>query len=278
MTGKVLKISSNDLYGNVDDRLVRVYVCFTHTKYMNNYVVFSFEGSNKLCFGSIHLKEKSLVIFSVKDAVKKYILAFLEEYMNDKLEEFEIINIDKISKVELVSNNEMEYDKLTLLDDKAIKKVVVVSDNNDNKKKPVFLYFILFILILISGGLTLLYFKPELFTVTYKGLDCSKIEYDNTIGMDYYIERKLIFDLEDEVESISVTRVYTFSDTESYNEFKDNNTQNKYFTNGETYKYIDEELQFKLFYSDNSVIDDYDEMYTYLNREGYSCIERVYEK
>ena len=62
MTGKVLKISSNDLYGNVDDRMVRVYAVFEHTKYMNNYVIFSIDGSNKLCFGSIHMKDTSLVI------------------------------------------------------------------------------------------------------------------------------------------------------------------------------------------------------------------------
>ena len=51
-----------------------------------------------------------------------------------------------------------------------------------------------------------------------------------------------------------------------------------FFNNGEGYKYIDEGLQFKVFYQEDSVIDDYNEMKTYLKKEGYSCIEREYEK
>ena len=42
MAGKVLKVVSNDLYGNVDDRILSIYACFKHIKYMNNYVVFTF--------------------------------------------------------------------------------------------------------------------------------------------------------------------------------------------------------------------------------------------
>ena len=44
------------------------------------------------------------------------------------------------------------------------------------------------------------------------------------------------------------------------------------------YKYIDEELKIKIFYEESSVIDDYDEMFTYLKRKGFSCAERKYEK
>ena len=42
MYGKVLKIANNDLYGNVDDRKVSVFAVFTHIKYMNKYIIFSF--------------------------------------------------------------------------------------------------------------------------------------------------------------------------------------------------------------------------------------------
>ena len=76
MAGKILKIVSNDLYGNVDERKIVVFACFLHTKYMNNYVVFSFLGEydkKKICYGSVHIKDNSLVIFSVKNNVKKYI-------------------------------------------------------------------------------------------------------------------------------------------------------------------------------------------------------------
>ena len=86
MFGKVLKISSNDLYGNVYDRVVRLYACFQHIKYNNNYAVFSFEGeTNKLYFGSIHMKKNALVIFAVKDNIKEFIMEFLDEYTNSNL-------------------------------------------------------------------------------------------------------------------------------------------------------------------------------------------------
>lgn len=278
MAGKVLKVSSNDLYGNVDDRSVRIYACFEHTKYMNNYVVFSIDGdSSKLCYGSIHLKDKSLVIFSVKDNIKKYILEFLNEYMSDKFNEFKLLDIDNVSKVELVSYSEMEYDKLQLLDDKAIPKVVV-QEEPVKEKKPILVYLLIFVLIIFAGGVTVLYFKPELFTVKYKGLECTKQLYDNNIGLSYEINEDIRFDIKDKVESISVVRTYTFLDSDSYFEFKNSDNQNQYFNNGEAYKYIDEELRFKVFYQETSVIDDYEEMLTYLDDEGFNCIEREYEE
>ena len=153
MSGKELRISSNDLYGNVDDRIVRVYACFEHSKYMNNYIVFSFgTDNNKLCYGSVHLKENSLVIFSVKNDVEKYILEFTNQYINDKLDDFKIISLNNINKVELVSYNETEFDKLLLLDEKAIPKVIVKEEVKESK--PVFL------LTSISGFKTQINFLP----------------------------------------------------------------------------------------------------------------------
>jgi len=286
-TGKIIKVASNDLYGNVDDRTVSVFACFEHTKYMNNYVVFAINEENdknnankkrKLCYGSIHLKNKSLVIFEVKNDIKKYIDDFLDEYLSEKLSEYKLLDISTIDKVELVSYNEMEYDKLNILDSKSIPKVVVKHEENDKNKAPVFLYLLIFILVLLGVGLTVLYLKPELFTIKYKGIECTDNLYDNNIGLNYDIDKEVRFDRDNKVSSISIVRTYTFLDSNSYYEFKENNTQNNYFTNGEGYKYIDGELKFKLFYQEESVIDDYDEMLTYLKREGFSCIEREYEE
>lgn len=277
MTGKILKISSNDLYGNVDDRMVSVFACFEHTKYMNNYVIFSIDGSNKLCYGSIHLKKDSLVIFSVKSTIKKYIDEFLDEYINDKMSEYKILDINNINKVELVSYNDMDYDKIQVLNDKSIEKVII-KEEDIVSQKPVILYVLLFVLIILGSGLTLLYFMPELFSIKYKVLECTNNIYDEMIELNYKIEKNVEFNKDDKVDKIDVVRTYAFLDSDSYDEFKNNNLQNKYFTNGEGYKYIDSELKFKLFYNESSVIDDYDEMFIYLKKEGYSCIEREYEK
>jgi len=280
MTGKVLKIVSNDLYGNVDDRQVVVFSAFCHTKYMNNYVVFAFlgeYGKKKLCYGSLHIKNNSLVIFSVRDNVKKYIEEFLDEYVNDKVENFEILDISKMEKVELVSYSEMDFDNLELLDEKSIPKIKV-NDEKEREKKPVFLYCLLLVLILSSVGLTILYFNPELFTVKYKQLVCSNSSYDKELMLNYDMEYDVKFDKEDKVESINVSKLYNFLDSNIYYDFKDNNRHEDYFKNGEAYKYIDDGLQLKIMYKEDSVIDDYDEMFEYLKREGFSCIEKEYEK
>lgn len=279
MTGKILKIASNDLYGNVDDRVAFVYACFEHIKYMNNYVVFTIDSNpNKLCYGSVHLKNNSIVVFSVKENIKQYIDMFLNEYISDKMSEFKTIDISKMKKVELVSFNEMDYDNIQLLDNKSIPKVVINENLAPKKKKPVFLYFLLLVLILLAVGMTLLYFKPELFTVKYKGLECINNLFDKNLELNYEINKNIKFDKNDMVDKISVTRDYVFLDTDSYYEFKNNGNHSEHFTSGEGYKYIDNELKFRVFYDETSVIDDYEEMLTYLKREGYECVVYEYEK
>lgn len=281
MNGKILKIVSNDLYGNVDERKVVVFACFEDLKYMNNYVVFSFlgeYGKKKLGYGSIHLKDDTLVIFFVKEDIKKYIDKFLLEYNSDKLEGFKILDINKVQKVELISYNDMDYDKLQLLEDKSI-----VKQNNNNiektkEKKSIFLYLLLGILVLFAIGLTILYLFPDMFTVKYKEIICGDTLYDRELMLNYDINKYIKFNKNDKVDNIEVVKTYMFLDSNVYYEFKDNNKIQDYFTNGEGYKYIDEGLLLKIFYQEDSVIDDYDEMLGYMKREGFSCVEREYEK
>lgn len=281
MAGKILKISSNDLYGNVDDRRAVIFACFEHIKYMNNYAIFCFEDEydkKKLYYGSIHLKNDSLVVFSVKNNIKQYIDEFISEYVADRMENFKILDISMLSKVELVSYNEMEYNDLQLLDDKSIIKVVPQVQKVERQKKPIFLYLLIFILILLCIGITLLYLYPEMFSIKYKELKCTNNDYDNNLMLYYDIDKTIKFDENDKLDSIDVVKVYTFLDSNSYYKFRDNNEHELYFNNGEGYKYIDEELRFKLIYEESNVIDDYEEMLTYMKKEGFSCIEKEYEK
>lgn len=280
MAGKILNVGLNDLNGQVDDRKVVAFACFEHTKYMNNYVIFTFleeYSKNKLYFGSIHIKDDSLIIFSVKDDIKKYIEQFILEYTSSKLESFKLLDIDRIEKVLLVSYNEMEYDKLQLLDDMSIKKTIEKKEDISSKK-PMFIYVILFVLILFVIGLTLLYLYPDMFSVKYKELVCNNNLYDEKIMLNYDINKDIKFDRNDKVSSINVVKKYTFLDSDSYYEFKENDKHLEYFNNGEGYKYLDSGLNLSIFYNDNSVIDDFDEMLEYLKREGYNCIKREYEK
>lgn len=280
MFGKVLKISSNDLYGNVDDRVVRLYACFKHIKYNNNYVIFSFEGdTKKLYFGSVHMKKNSLVIFSVKDNIKDYIMSFIDEYINSKLNEFKLIDIKDIDKVELVSSNDIDYDNLLTLDELSIPKAVVKEEIKVKENKHTFLYLLVVFLVLLAIGLTVVYFNPEWFIVKYNVLECVNNRlYDEELELYYDINENVIFDTDNKVSKIDVIRTYTFLEVDDYFEFKNNNSQDNYFNYDGEYKYIDNELKIKIFYEETSVIDDYDEMFTYLKRKGFSCVEKEYEK
>lgn len=282
MTGKILKMGLNDLNGNSDERKVVVFAAFEHIKYMNNYAIFAFEGEygkNKLCYGSIHIKDNSLIVFSVSNEVKKYIDQFIEEYMSSKLVDFKILDINEIEKVEMVSYSEMNYDKLQLLDDKSIIRVTPKNDNNKSEdSKPVFLYILVFILILFGIGLTLLYLYPDMFAIKYKELVCTNNLYDEDMMLNYDIDKDIKFDRNDKVVSIDVIKNYTFLDSNSYYEFKENDRHLEYFNSGEGYKYLDVGLNLRVFYKEKSVIDDYDEMLGYLKREGFNCIEKEYEK
>lgn len=284
MNGKILKISSNDLYGNVDERQVVVFACFNHIKYMNKYVLFTFLGEydkKKLYYGSIHMKENSLVVFSVKDNVFGYIDKFKNEYIDGKIDvsEYEVLDISKMEKVELVSYNEMEFDKLKELEDISIMKTSTESVVEvDKEKKPVFLYILLFILILLLIGITYLYLRPDDFVIKNRNLVCEKNKYNMELDMKYLENRVVLFDRNDKLKKIEINDSYVFDDIDLYNEFKDNEREKDYFKIDGTFKYIDENLELKIIYQDKSIIDNYDEMKNYLVNEGYDCVEGYYEE
>lgn len=275
MVGKVLKISANDVNGNVDERKIAVFSAFKHTKYMNNYAIFAFLGEydkNKLCYGSVHLKKDSLVVFEVKDNIRTYIEEFISEYENDKVSNFSILDISKMEKIELVSYNEMDYDKLQMLDDKSIyKEEKVIEEEKSIDTKTMILYILLVLMILLLVFITIVYLYPDKFFTGNEELLCTNKIYDKKLEMYYDIERNIKFDNKSKLESIDVLVVYTFLDNVMYDEFKNNDKHLEYFNNVDTYKYVDENLQLRLVYKEDSVIDDYEEMLSYLNKEGYSC-------
>lgn len=281
MNGKILKISSNDLYGNVDERQVVVFACFNHIKYMNKYVLFTFLGEynkKKLYYGSVHVKDDSLVIFSVKNDVTNYINTFIDEYMQHRVNanEYQIMDISSINKVVLVSYSEMNFDKLSELDALSIKKEEPKEILQEKEKKPIFLYLVLIVLILLLIGITYFYINPEVFQVKYKSLECTQEKYNDDLMMEYVEKRTVSFDKKDKIDKIEVIDIYTFLDEEEYVLFRDNEKQNEYFKVDGTFKYNDNSLELRIIYQDSSIIDSYDEIKGYFEKEGYDCIEGYY--
>jgi len=277
MNGKILRISANDLYGNVDEREVAVFAVFTHKKYMNKYVIFTFKDEyqkNKLYYGSVHLKENSIVTFSITDDNKKHVDKFIESYLNNQVDpkEYEIIDISKIDKVELVSYSEMDFDKLVELDNLSIPKPKVLTEET-TKKKPTILYILLVIMLILLAGVIFLYLNPHFFDTKVKTMTCTLDEYNKKIKMPYTITKTIRFDKENKLKDIAVVEIYSFTDEEEYYDFKDNERQNEYFDITGAYKYDDDNLELRIIYDEETIISEYEEMKGYLKKEKYICTE-----
>lgn len=277
MTGKKLKISNNDLYGNQDERQVAAFVCFNHLKYMNNYVIFSFVGEydkNILYYGSIHLKTNSLVIFAVKENEKVYIDTFREQFLTNTIDpkEYQIIDISQIEKAELVSFTEVPYDKISILDNLTISKPMTKKQEETKESKPFFLYFLLIVLIAFLSFITYLKFNPNIIPEP-KVLTCTNNFYNQELKMNYEEIRKVLFNPNGTINKIDVTNTYTFSDEETYLDFKNNDKETEYFKNINNFEYLDDTLSINIYYEGSTIIETYDDMYNYLKKEGYECLE-----
>lgn len=281
MSGKVLKISNNDLYGNVDDRVIIVFAAFNHVKYMNKYIIFTYKDEydkKKLYYGSVHLKENSLVTFAIKEELLIYIDDFVDKFLTLRIDsnEYEILDISSVSKIELVSYNERDFDKLLELEQVAIVKEEKVEEEIIVNKKPVFLYILLIFFSLLGIGLTFLYVNPDAFLIELKELKCNLNGYDQEIQLGYVRTKNVRFDTKDRIRDISVDDVYKFIDIDKYYDFKNNNKESEYFKIDGGYKYDDNSLELKIMYKEETVIEDYTEMFNYLKGEGYTCVEGKY--
>lgn len=283
MNGKILKISNNDLYGNVDDRKVAVFAMFNHLKYMNKYVIFSFideYNKKKLYFGSLHLKDNSIVVFSIKDnGMINTVNTFINQYINNNVDsnEYEIIDISNMEKIELVSYNDMNFDNLLLLDSISIKRENI-SVEEIKRSKPIVLYLLIFIIIGMIGYLVFLYFNPNAFKDNLKQLDCNMNSFNKLVELNYESNIVVKFNNDDKFKSMQKIDIYKFDNEEDYLLFKDNNKQDILSTSNGGYKYDDDNYELRIISNDNLIIDAYNDVYDYLKNEGYSCIEGIYNE
>ena len=281
MNGKIVKIFNNDLYGNPDDRKLVIFAAFEHKKYMNKYCIFAIEGeyaTKKLYYGSIHLKDNTIVIFSVANNDKQWVDEFVTEYLNSSLndKEYALIDISNLDRAELISSTEVESEALPTLDTLSIKRIIE-TDNAETKNNKSGLKFLLVLFIILGVGLTYLYLNPDVLTIKLKALNCTKSEYNNNLNMRYNIEKNVRFDKNEVPSTIKVIETYKFTSGEEYTDFKDNNKETIYFKKDGEYKYLDNTNELKVFYDETTIIDNYKEMYNYLKKEGYTCQEETYD-
>lgn len=279
MKGKVLRVFNNDLYGQVDDRQVVVFAAFIHKKYVNKYAIFIFQNEyqqNKLYYGSIHIKENSLVIFKVKPEIKSVFDDFLMQYTNQQLVDYELIDISNLTKLEVVGYNEMPYNQILLLDDLSIPKPQIPV--SDNKQTNSTFKIIIPIVILIIGAISAYVFlTPSL--LESKMLTCTRESYNSNIRLNYREEHELIFNGKNNLKQYKVKETYYFRTTLTYQNFKDESRHFLYFEgNDKTYKYNDENLELIVNYKKNNDVNDLSKKKHELEQAGFTCFEGNYEK
>ena len=281
MNGRILKILNNDLYGNVDDRRVSLFAAFMHKKYMNKYAIFTYTdeyNKNKLYCSSVHLKDNSIVTFGIRNEELAYVNKFVDDYLNNKVdpEEFEILDLGDITKIELVSNTPIDCDKLIELDKLSIPRTDNLDEDAKKAKKPVFLYILLVISILFLAAVIYIHYNPDILSVKLNQLTCEMSGYDKKLNLPYTSEATIKFDRHNELASYDKIDTYTFNELVEYLDFKDNNKESTSFDITGSYKYDDDNLTLKIIYEDELIIYKYEEVFRYLKKEGYSCTEGVY--
>lgn len=278
MQGKVLKVFSNDLYGQADEREVTLFAAFNHKKYMNKYAIFTFRNEydkNKLYFGSIHVKNDSIVIFNVRNEIVPVIDNFINQFETDNYnDEYEILDVSNLTKIELVSYNEKDYDKLLLLDEKTIPKPKV--ENVEVQKKHPIVTVILILLLAGIGFFIYWYLNQNDFKI--KNLECSKNGYHGETKLNYQSVRKITFDGNKKVKSIDVVETYNFKSMTSYQNFKNESRHYGYFSYGTDFKYNDTDLKLDVIYQDKTVIDNYEKIKYALENDGYKCKEVIVDE
>jgi len=284
MKGLEILVTNSDLVLKQEERLVKLFVIFKDKKYGTKYIIFSDNMTKELCYGSPLVNGNKMVIMkfkNIKDA--EMVKEFVWNYLNDKqVSNFEIIEVPKIDKLEIIDNNTLDVKEeyLKKLDDIFFKKENIVEKTEEvrtvRKSSKASLLFTILLLLVGVGGFIYLKNNPELI-----------------YGKEIYVECKTDYSIEEISSSVNeiVTLTfnnsqvlkkhekeitYLFIDNDKYYDFKEKNLQYKYLKDSGNEKFIDEDLSYKLFvdYKLNNeylLPKGYDELFDYYKNNGYSC-------
>ena len=284
MKGLEIFVTNSDLVIKQEERLVKLFVIFKDNKYGTKYVIFTDNISNELCYGSPLINGNKMVIMKFKNIKDEEIIKeFVWKYLNDDSTSlFELIEIPKIDKLEIIDNNTLDVkdEFIEKLNNIFFKQKEVTLEQEEvkikNKKNKGPILFTLILILIGIGGFLYLKNNPELI-----------------YGKDIYVECKINYSI-DEIsslvnETITLTFnnsqvlkkhekeiIYSFKDSDKYYEFKEKNLNYEYLIDSGEEKFSDEELSYKLFvdydlFNNYELPRGYDELYDYYKKNNYSC-------
>lgn len=277
MNGKRIKINDFKFKYGQETIFINVFGAFKYKKNNNKYVVYSYDN-NKLCYGSLFIRNSEIVIMLSKNDDDSLVQRFLEDVLNGNIDDdFEVISLDKIDSAQIIDegivNKSFDIDKLK---DLTIPKKKIKEEIPENKKKKSLsisgIFFVLFLIVVVA----FFFFNPEVIMGKDKNYICSREYIHKTLSINVKEEIKLTFNGRGKIKAASGTNDYVFNDINYYNKFKDSGEFYKYMDEGNTYKFIDKDKTYRVM-DDMDNLNDYysfeeeDLILEYYNEKNYEC-------
>ena len=298
MNGKELKVVEYDLKFGQKPRMVNVFGVFKYKPNNNLYVVYADVDTNLsyVSYGSSHVKNDSILSMSCnKDKDEEIIKEYIFKVTNkEEIDNFEIISLDDISGIEIISSNKLEIKKDVL--DSLVKLTIPVKEKKEDniekktpkkKKKSSLKFMLIFIIMLmiVSMGAYIFVMPKTEDNRVFKNIVCTKsYSHEDLINVNVDEEKKFNFNNSDNLLNVDVTTIYNFNDEEVYLEFINKALYYKYMPddsdNNGGWVNNDDAHTFKMIEKIN-VDEDYDEPTRYedvlstLKKDGYTCNENI---
>ena len=290
--GKELKVIQYELTFGGTERLVNVFSVFRYKKSNNLYVIYSDVGNEYpiIYYGSSHIKNTSILSMTCKEEdseiIKEYIFNTIEK---KELENFEILPLDDINGIEIISSNRLEVkpEVLNSLTEITIPKKEEKKEetNQKPKKKKNPLKTILILIILLAIG----FFGYNYYTSLQnkdnitKTITCTNTSSDSKIKATVEESSIYSFNNNDTLENVETTLIYQFNTKEDYDSFIYTGTMYKYMPDNDKnggFKQDEEKLTFTTIGKENITDSynkptNYEEVLSYYKKDGYTCEEQL---
>lgn len=294
MNGKELKVEENTLTFGANVRKVNVFGLFKYKPNNNLYVIYADKDTSYsvVQYGTSHIKNDSILSMSSnkdrdENIIKEYIFKVTEK---GDLSNFEIINLDNIEKIEIISSNQLAIKKEVLENLISItipKKEEEVSTHSQNKKKGSIvstLASIIIVFAIVYGGFYYYsnYIQGNNQNTFTKTITCTKQYAHNDLNNVKVDEEQIFaFNNNDILDNVKINTTYSFSNEEDYSDFISKGTLYAYVPSEDTsggFKQDDEKHTFSMI--EQIKIDEtynkpteYEEVLSYYKNEGYTCNE-----
>ena len=277
MIGKVLKENDYKFEYGKETVYVNVFGGFKYKKNASKYIVYSYDN-NKLFYGNLFIRNDEIIVMTDKEDPSLIVKEFVSNILNNKKsDEFEIISLDKVKSIQIIDEASCDFDvDISKLKDLTISKLESVVQVEGKPKKRKFSIVGVGIF-LVFAIITLFFFvNPQFITGENKEYSCVKNYIHDKLPADVSEKVDLEFTSKGKIIDINIISDYQFNDSDYYTEFRDKNYFYQYFSDGDTYKFEDEDQIFRLFSKIDTEVDyfmpsDLDELIKYYEDNGYSC-------